>query len=1378
MTPEQIRELFAFDGDRDSNSSTVSPQAKLQSEGVASLWYLLREKGYGYLADEVGMGKTRQAMAIIALQFLIKPDSRVVIVCPGEALQKQWVSEWDLFVRQCIRPLDFRLRTEHCLVEAPVRPLPHDRLHSFVQALLLDEQPLHLLRYSSFSRPIGFRSCQDPDDVSEYYRRCLQQVGITDIGSEETSLIEAAWKHKRQNTDPSSWRPELTQRLNSIYVGRIRPLIGNRNIDLIVFDEAQYLRHTGNRQNTHIRTLFTSQNIGKWLFLSATPLHTSEQDIFSLDNYLCTRYEPAKDLQNACIPCKQPTDATLCSDPGCAQLHYRHDNQGIDIIDLMKEFVVRRTRQYTDARGTPYSKNKYRYYKKSPVDISEDPFYALTSALVQKHLVSALAGNNNRFRQGECSSFESLASSVVKPVENSDGNQESKELENGDNPSDALRNTTLDRFLIDGLNTSFQEAMGPLLGRDNDKTLSMPHAKLGELVDRLDATCLRNGSNHKSLVFVRRLATVDELLVQLNGRLQREIDRRLGLWRDWLDQHKEYQHERLVPGNFWQPTTETTNEDGDDEDESLSPDLGRAEKLPYFEALRPKKGFLSRFSERLQRKDRSPFGWLLAHDSPESEYWHRLVDVLCSGKTPAPDWLCQEYEPEDDRYWSLATLKLCILQTLRRSDFLVDLYVLDRFVTLPSSGREDSLSDKLLALLKEDALPLDSDLRQLSDNWRTRLRNWCDHFELIRDKSLRSGRDERPEDIYHNVPQRFRGASPILGRSGRIQNALAVPQFKMPGSPNILICTDVLKEGVDMHLFCDEIIHYGVAWTSGDLEQRIGRVDRFGSLYQRKISSFRPIQNNRDYPRMKVDFPYLQGTLDEWQVNRVVRDKLINDQRMDLGRRKGEIEMDVNALCLSSPADTPEGQASPPEFFSSYQPADQDWNTIQQKVEENELHDQVGQMCECLAVKRNDRSELHYLPKLGLLRVRDKKWTLFKFALIGKTIDCQALETVMSAIETDHGIHGAFGAVQAPSIFGDEWRFDHDWQTLYREVEIDAPFNQTDKRTQEVIIERTNSCWLLRSPIAPVSEGDVNRSLDWLAQQNDRRPFGQIVLDRDILWLEQPLYSPEQADLLKENIEELTIQVARTADRFQQLYLGGDDPKKWAYHAGRTLSSALIDDFQPLMLSQGDSIIMQTDLKLQTRHGESLSLMQRWILDAYEQTLAALARQQEYADEDIQELTEGIDGLFETGGVIKLIMPNQVVRFRLSLFLDLAPSSSEPGQEEVFHGPRIAWELCVPATEPKGPVPKLGSSDYAELPHNAPEEWVHIDVNPSSHSVHAVEVDQRRYLVLYHRADLLDQYRERLIQCWGWAIESMQKSKFMRKDIARWFGDVLSEDAE
>ena len=78
--------------------------------------------------------------------------------------------------------------------------------------------------------------------------------------------------------------------------------------------------------------------------------------------------------------------------------------------------------------------------------------------------------------------------------------------------------------------------------------------------------------------------------------------------------------------------------------------------------------------------------------------------------------------------------------------------------------------------------------------------------------------------------------TPIGGMHGGVNSRL-VRQFRMPGYPTVLITTDVLQEGEDLHTFCDRIVHYGISWTPSAMEQRTGRIDRIGSLTHRTLGA-------------------------------------------------------------------------------------------------------------------------------------------------------------------------------------------------------------------------------------------------------------------------------------------------------------------------------------------------------------------------------------------------------------------------------------------------------------------------------------------------------------------------------------------------------------
>ncbi len=57
--------------------------------------------------------------------------------------------------------------------------------------------------------------------------------------------------------------------------------------------------------------------------------------------------------------------------------------------------------------------------------------------------------------------------------------------------------------------------------------------------------------------------------------------------------------------------------------------------------------------------------------------------------------------------------------------------------------------------------------------------------------------------------------------------------FNLPGPPYILICTNIAREGIDLHYWCRHVMHYDLEWNPAFMEQQVGRVDRLGSYSSR-----------------------------------------------------------------------------------------------------------------------------------------------------------------------------------------------------------------------------------------------------------------------------------------------------------------------------------------------------------------------------------------------------------------------------------------------------------------------------------------------------------------------------------------------------------------
>lgn len=90
------------------------------------------------------------------------------------------------------------------------------------------------------------------------------------------------------------------------------------------------------------------------------------------------------------------------------------------------------------------------------------------------------------------------------------------------------------------------------------------------------------------------------------------------------------------------------------------------------------------------------------------------------------------------------------------------------------------------------------------------------------------------------------------GKTKREARGRLMRAFNTPFFPDILVCSEVMGEGVDLQRFCRHVIHHDLAWNPSTIEQRTGRIDRLGC----KAEGRQPIV---------VYLPYLAGTADERQ---------------------------------------------------------------------------------------------------------------------------------------------------------------------------------------------------------------------------------------------------------------------------------------------------------------------------------------------------------------------------------------------------------------------------------------------------------------------------------------------------------------------------------
>jgi len=124
---------------------------------------------------------------------------------------------------------------------------------------------------------------------------------------------------------------------------------------------------------------------------------------------------------------------------------------------------------------------------------------------------------------------------------------------------------------------------------------------------------------------------------------------------------------------------------------------------------------------------------------------------------------------------------------------------------------------------------------------------------------IRVQSDEGQESEAHAGTVTLANVHEATGETKRDTRTRLMRAFNTPFFPDVLVCSEVMGEGVDLQRFCRHVIHHDLDWNPSTIEQRTGRIDRLGC----KAEGRQPIL---------VYLPYLAGTADERQF-RVMSDR-------------------------------------------------------------------------------------------------------------------------------------------------------------------------------------------------------------------------------------------------------------------------------------------------------------------------------------------------------------------------------------------------------------------------------------------------------------------------------------------------------------------------
>ena len=165
-----------------------------------------------------------------------------------------------------------------------------------------------------------------------------------------------------------------------------------------------------------------------------------------------------------------------------------------------------------------------------------------------------------------------------------------------------------------------------------------------------------------------------------------------------------------------------------------------------------------------------------------------------------------------------------------------------------------------------------------------------------------------------------------------------VESFKQASSPiRVLVTGDLASEGVNLHTQCHELIHFDIPWSLIRIEQRNGRIDRYGQRYAPQITTLllepateafsgdlrvlsRLIEKEQEAHTALGDVASLMGKYDVGQEEDEIRRVLAGEVRLDdVIKGPDDITGDdsiagllarIMALPLSAPAEPAEPGSS------------------------------------------------------------------------------------------------------------------------------------------------------------------------------------------------------------------------------------------------------------------------------------------------------------------------------------------------------------------------------------------------------------------------------------------------------------------------------------
>lgn len=866
--------------------------AAQQLEGTVALHNRLADHSVAYLADEVGMGKTYIALGVVALMRRFNPALRVLYLLPTNNVRDKWVKDYKNFIEYNYGPCDLAVKGLGNQAVAPF--LACQGVAEFIQAVATSSNRDYFICTSAFSFALG-------NSVTDLTKSLQQLVELLPQYAEEATALFGEMGGELSSAEFYT----LKRKVKAAWAKALNSILPR--FDLVVVDEAHNLkkgRDTSDRNHLLAMLLGVdtaqTNRVARLLLLSATPF---DRDLKQLHNQI-----------------------SLFGMSWAAPLPAGSDWSTEEAQSALARLIVRRL-NIIELSGKQHTRNMYRHEHRTGANaevqmtIKQQLFSALLQKKVSEYLQENCAG---RFELGMLASFESYLPGEKNKAIEFDG-QEDRSSEG--NQRDAQDRHVVERLINDYNEEfktlpphpkmdwvaeqahvlGFEKGKKQLIFVRRVKSVSELKFKLERAYDAWlseyiskDAAVARWSARYVDQVRDLNQALTDEVGEDgeasassenfftwfyrgKNPALEQDTDQLMQLpfnFRNTLAQ-SSYMFEPNWSALEGMPNWDDCQIDWKkwikaEGKSSSTPQLRyRLAQYAYLKTVQAQVGkagiaaarILSIAFEGFKAEiDLFDLKGLKA-ELERTTLWDKLRPRSELAEI-SPDWsrhtleiLAGQDELAAERAVRRILTHIQLLGVVCRLDHpFIDLYSLRSARQRRAEADADRrlISDFTALLLRQarSGPPFSSFqiLRDIAANLDLIVKlNFADAYHVPVDKLTRY------------LTAQLNPLSPISGATGENSSNRSplARKFRMPGYPRILISTDVFQEGEDLHTFCDSVLHYGISSSPIALEQKVGRVDRIGSMAHRSM-----LGAGEEYQQhfIQVGYPHIRESLEFFQV--------------------------------------------------------------------------------------------------------------------------------------------------------------------------------------------------------------------------------------------------------------------------------------------------------------------------------------------------------------------------------------------------------------------------------------------------------------------------------------------------------------------------------